>query len=94
MKYRELKSELMMGWDSGDRWGSAMGMFFDVAETLYRREAEIPTEWGYRPGAGGVGEPETWEAEIMIDADTPDLIRLGKVLDRYTGMLDRAGESY
>jgi hypothetical protein len=92
--YRELKNELMMSWDSHDRWGSAMSLFFDVAEELHRRHGDTPDSWQFRPGALGVGEPETYEAEIMTCADTPDLLRLGNVLYRYTGMLDRAGESY
>ena len=94
MNYRDMKFELMMGWDSGDRWGSAMGLFFDVAEELDRRDEDIPAEWGYRAGALGVGDPESFEAEILTDADSDDILRLGRVLHRYTGMLDRAGHSY
>lgn len=94
MNYRELKSELMMSFDSYDRWGSAMSMFFDVAEELYRRGEDIPEEWQFRAGAGGVGEPETYEAEIINDADSADILRLGRVLHQYTNMLKRAGESY
>lgn len=96
MSYRDLKTQLMMGFDPGDRWGSAMGMFFDVTEELDRRGADIPPAWGYRCGALGVGEPETYDAEVIteLNPDDEDLLRLGNVLHRYTGMLDRAGHSY
>lgn len=94
MNYREMKFELMMGFDPGDRWGSSMGMFFDVCDELKRRDEDIPGEWGYRAGALGVGDPETYEAEILAECDTDDITRLGYVLNRYTEKLRTAGESY
>lgn len=94
MNYREMKAELMMGFDSGDRWGSSMGMFFDAADELCRRGDDIPHEWGYRPSPFGPSDPETFEAEILVDADSDDILRLGRVLHRYTTRLDKAGHSY
>lgn len=92
--YRELRNELRIGWDSGDRWGSTMGLFFDACDELYRRGEDIPDAWGFRASPLGVGEPDTLEGEILLDALSDDILRLGNVLDRYRGMLIAQGEDY
>jgi len=37
-----------------DPFGAAMSLAFDVCEALAYRGADIPFEWDYRMGAGGI----------------------------------------
>ena len=98
MNYAEIKSEYRLQADSGDKWGSAMGARFDIAEELHRRDHDIPASWGFSPGAGSFGvswEPETYFGGIIQhDTDSSDLRYFGDVLARYTDLLKRNDLDY
>lgn len=36
------------GWDDGDKWGSAIGALFDIAEVMSAAGIEVPAELEYR----------------------------------------------
>jgi len=78
--------------DNGDRWGSAMGAFFDVAEILYlEADGEVPDEWQYRPS------PllrEVSDENKYSGYDHEELAAFGHLLSRYTSILDGKGLSY
>ena len=97
MSYREMVTEVKIGLDPGDAWGSAMGTFFDLTAELWGRDdATIPDEWSYSPGAMG-GDPreaDSWLYELFAQADTADLERFGAVLHRWTDMLRAADRDY
>ena len=94
MNYSDIKSEYRLQADTGDKWGCAMSAHFDVAEELYRRDADIPSSWQFSPGAMGVGEPDSYLGIILMAADTADLLRFGLVLSRYIDLLKRADLDY
>ena len=85
----DIKHEFRVDFDSHDPWGSVMGWFFDVAETLYARDAYIPEEWQFRPGRG-----ESEESERLEDYSSDTLLQFGNVLNRYAAALESAGRSY
>ena len=37
-----------------DPYGAALGLAFDICETLTARGADIPLKWEYQPGIGGI----------------------------------------
>ncbi len=95
--YQDLMDEFRMIYDKGDSWGSVMGAFFPVAAELYFREAPVPPEWGYSPGAGSHDDPrddEDYLFEVLEYADTSALIKFGSFLERFSRLLKRAGEAY
>ena len=95
MNIKDLKSEYMLTHDSYDAWGSAMGVYFDLCSELYHRDADIPASWDYHPGAASdPREPEGYWFDMLIDADTDTLLHFGRILHRYTSMLDTRGDSY
>lgn len=66
--------ELTMSHDPGDEWGSVLGAFFPIAETLeaigyaYDSPSRIyspPREWGFRSGAAG----PVWESRDIPGDD-------------------------
>lgn len=82
---------------SGDRWGDTMGALFDVAAELYFRCEGPPDEWRYRPGAACNGDPRERDSiwfDVLEDASTEALDQFGRILWRYRGVLEAAGESY
>ena len=95
MMKTELKQLHLESADSGDRWGSAMSTFFDVAGELWWRGADIPAVWEYSPGAASdPREPDNYLFDYLENTDTDILIQFGNVLERYIRNLDRIGESY
>jgi len=95
-KLDEIKYEYALYCDPGDRWGSAMVAFFDVAEELYRRAEYVPDEWRFSPGAAGPPDPEIEPPgfDIVLESDSDALVAFGNILHRYTRQLDYLGESY
>ena len=94
----------------GDAWGASMGALFDIAHALehYGREG-VPSHWDYcgSPFCTGLlpssdarktGEDQTARGIAAYIARHPErereIVRAGNVLDRYIGILDRAGRSY
>lgn len=96
MTYLELKCELMANWDPGDRWGSAMAMFFDVCAEMYQRSLEIPAAWQYKPGLSVERNQICTDQHVLLHyyAEDESLVRLGRALNAYTGLLRRQGEDY
>jgi len=80
-----------------DRWGHAMSAWFDVAEEMYIRDINIPEQWKFNPGIG-VLRGERNEGSLFkvfgIELTDDELIYAGRVLERYTSILDSAGMSY
>lgn len=84
----------------GDRWGTAIGIHFAVADLLADIDAStIPDEWGYRQALGG-SDTDNWDYRVLAEdlergeLHASDLIHAGNVLSRYCAYLDRKGLSY
>lgn len=90
-------------WDTGDRWGSAIGALFDIALTLWRLDVWIPSSWGFSPGAAPQ-EPPTdgdgyLEQELYAGVTSglwtyDDLRAAGKVIERLGAIYHGRGMSY
>ena len=94
-RYADVKAEYMAAYhDPYDRWGSYMGLFFSVADTLHSRGESTPTAWGYRPSPLGNVLSDEGEAELIAPLSGADLIRLGNALHRLTRYLERRGYAY
>lgn len=79
---------------NGDKWGAAMGMWFDVAAFVYE-ENDVPKEWNYRPGcAGNVIDEESYNYEWLNSLTADERLQIGIYLYRLTNALDKAGVSY
>jgi hypothetical protein len=96
--FKALKQDLYIGFDRGDAWGSAMNIFFGVANELHFRDPEIvPAHWQYVPPGRRCEDPrdtDDYYYDDLAAAKTDDLIRFGNLMERYTRILDKAGESY
>ncbi len=61
MKLREIFRTL----NDGDRWGTAINLWFEIADELhFRRQEAVPESWQYRPGIGEA-EPDGLIAEML-----------------------------
>lgn len=95
LNWRDLMQEFRLMGDFGDAWGTTMGAWFDVAAELYNRGADIPAEWRYRPGAcSGAQEVSDYWAEIFKAYSDAELLKFGRILNRYAGVLKTAGRDY
>ena len=87
---------------SGDRWGTAIGIHFALADLLtewHEGSGIIPSEWGYRQALGGA-DTDDWNYRVLTEdlergeLHASDLIHAGNDLSRYCAYLDRKGLSY
>lgn len=79
---------------NGDKWGAAMGLFFDVASFVYE-EGEVPFEWDYKPGiAGNVIDEESYNYEWLSSLYRLQKLEIGHFLHKLTNRLELAGISY
>lgn len=102
---QELRNLFAMFMD-GDKWGDTLNFHFAIAEVLYRRGADIPASWEYRPGAGlehdvRVNGPAPTDSDdcvvaMLWDSRLSDsaLIYWGDVLGHYGTLLRAAGLEY
>lgn len=91
----QIKPDINLTWDSGDKWGSAMMLFFDCASELYARGADIPPEWGYSPGlCDDPREEESYFYDIFKETEIDSLIRLGNILNRLCNIYKAQGLDY
>lgn len=84
------------GWDNGDKWGSAMGEAFTIANELDFR-GSVPESWQYSKGClapNDMRESEDWNYQACINATTQELEHAGNVLMRYTELLRKHGHDY
>ena len=93
MNTKDLVQDFKDGFDRGDRWGSVMSAWFDVAAILHNRGADIPPDWYYRPGAVAEQEVSDWHGH-WCDADTVSLLGFGKLLSGLADEIREAGEDY
>lgn len=96
----------MRDFDDGDAWGNAMAWAFGVAETLEYLGFPVPPEMEYRCSPLGPvleREPDSFpdcevlayfDSEPYPQAAADTIYRAGQILNRYLGVLDRAGLSY
>jgi hypothetical protein len=84
-----LRTEIRMGWDGGDPWGSAISPAFDLCELLHwHLEEDVPAEAQFSPGLGVPDFEDYPQAEYveMLDEGTitPDDLKYWvRVLSRY-----------
>lgn len=79
--------------DSGDKWGSAMGALFTVEGEMYMRG--LDSVGGFKPGA--VSDPrerDDYLFEVCEEVDDDDLVYAARVLNRYVDLCRRAGLNY
>lgn len=100
---KEIDGLLRLG---DDPWGDSLGVFFGIAEALYRDCEDIPAHWQYRaspmivPGEPRGEDDDSWpECEIeQLYADgyvTADELRhAGNVVERYLNLVKMAGLDY
>ena len=80
---------------NNDPWGSAMGVFFAVADELTARGVPCPEVWHFRPSPFGQEcEGYAYESLQELKPSDAELLRLGAFLHRLTGRCERAGLSY
>lgn len=95
MTAHQALNEFRLGWDSGDKWGSAMQALFAICEVLvWDRNECTPHEWKYCPGLGQSCEEDELEFTLARELSTEVLIRTGNVLNRYIDLLERYGHDY
>jgi hypothetical protein len=93
MTYSDLKHEIKLGDIAYDPWGTAMAWWFAVADEIaFKRNIDTPAHWEHRPGLGC--DPETYEGDMVADANDETLIKFGNLLSRYVAKLELAGRSY
>ena len=80
--------------DNHDPWGSAMGAFFDTVNEMDRRGLPIPSEFGYRQGAGGPYDLEEYGFADVAGATDGELIVFASIMHRYTNLLRRNDADY
>jgi len=86
-EYIELKQELNMFLDGSDDISTAMNFWFDIAETLYLRNAVIPDHWEFKPSPSlKEVDLESIFTEIISTYSTETLTHIGNVLERYIRM--------
>ena len=96
MKATDLMHEFRIA-QSGDWWGDTMHWWFTVAEEIYlnRPDLEVPPAWRYRQSpCGAQNDPDDYVTADVQSTDDESLMRFGRALNRYAGILDRAGASY
>lgn len=93
MTYQDLKSELRLSND-GDSWRTCMSWWFATAAELFERGVYLPPEWQYRPSPMGAIDPDAYETPIVAEAGDDDLLRFGRLLDRYSSKLKESGKAY
>jgi len=94
--FKELKQVLKENdyCNNGDKWGAAMGLFFDVAAFVYE-DSNTPKEWQYKPGAmGNYIDTDSCNYEWINSLDEDTRKDIGKYLHRLTNILDKKGFSY
>lgn len=79
--------------DKADKWGSAMGLFFDAVGEMSRRGVPIPAAYGYRGSPFGPDISE-FNADTLEALEGASLCRLASFCHRLVGRLDRSGLSY
>ena len=96
MSYRELRAELQVYWDSGDAYGSVMGLWYPLAAVLTLDHSGTPPDWHYIPGGLGpnLADEDTYLVELYRETSEADLLRLGAVLNRAYRRIDARGDSY
>ncbi len=96
MNYRYWKYDLMMYWDSGDRWGSAMSLFFDVCSEMFNRNGHhnslLPEQWRYHAGIDT--RDQEVSCDIVLELDDDALLHLGNILHRLTGIYEQMEIDY
>ena len=80
----------------GDPWGVVMTAWFDVANELHFRDADIPGAWEFKPSPceGDLREESSAFYEHCLNCDDDVLVEFGNLLQRYSEKLEQAGESY
>ncbi len=90
-----IRAEYRMGHDPHDKWACVMGAFFEVAEALYGRGADVPPEWQFSPGIGACDESDGEGADLWtVEYSSRALVDFGRTLNRYSDMLRSRGDDY
>lgn len=78
-----------------DPWGSCMGWLFAIADYLSEQGEPVPDEWRFRQAPGGA-DKESYSFQTLqeLSPTMQTVQRLGAILWRYRGILERAGRSY
>lgn len=90
----QLKYELRLNDVKGDPWGVSVSCFFELCTVLYEK-GDVPSEWEYRPGAGGnYIDNDGYFAPLFMECTVECLLELGNYLFRLTRAVENAGLSY
>jgi len=96
MDLKEFINECKFAVDSGDRWGSYIGIHFDICEHIEYKGDNAPDNWGYRRGAvsGDTREIDSYWFDIFDNSSIDQLIEIGNFLELRTKRLVLLGEGY
>jgi len=77
-----------------DPYGSAMNLWFKVAETIYHVHGynAVPASWEFSPGAAA--RLDTDEVREVYYLSVKHLVAIGNLLERYVQQLKLAGKTY
>ena len=79
-----------------DPFATCMSWLFAVAEVIhFEREIDVPPEWQYRPSPVQTEpEPDRLEVDLLRDEDDETVLALGRLLYRWSRLIEARGDSY
>lgn len=91
---KQLKHELRLNGYKHEEWGTVMEAFFCCTALLYEK-GDVPSEWKYRPGAGGnYIDKENSFHWFFCRLGAKKLTMYGNYLNRLSHCLELAGMSF
>ncbi len=88
---------LRFDYDEYDKWTWSMSWLFDLCNYVEAnvQDLDVPAELEYRPGlAGPAPIDDEMHVELLDAMEVPALLYAMRVLNRYTDLLRKHGESY
>jgi hypothetical protein len=90
---KEFKKEFKLV--CSDKWGEAMGTWFDVANVLLSRGIQAPKHWQFKPSPLGADlDQDSYWIPVLESYTSQDLTTIGNFLERYTRLLRHNGLDY
>jgi hypothetical protein len=80
-------------WDSGDPWGSSMGLHFAICDRLADADADIPDEWQFSQSPMG-SDVDAYEYQELEGVSVADLLEAGAVLHAFEERMQAEGCDY
>ena len=79
--FQDIRYEINMTTDFGDRWGSIMNSLFACANELHRRGQNTPSHWEYSPSPFGCEEADSFAiGDALTECSSQMILALGEYL--------------